>query len=210
MNKHNNPVRGRINALLFRVLQSYMDKKYGPEKAKLFADLPETVVELGPGIGTNLQYYKPLTTLIAIEPNIQMHPGLRRSAQQRKIRLDLRSVAGEKIPLPDSSVSAVISSLVLCTVDKPESVLAEVRRILKPGGKFFFIEHVAAEENSFLRALQRWVHGVWHWFFEGCHVDRNTDKILADAGFAEIRIRKYHMKTVFLPIKPHIFGEATR
>ena len=84
-------------------------------KAKAFADLPPTVVELGAGVGANMRYLPVGARLIAIEPNPYMHARLRRAARRRGVDLEIRSVVGERIDLPDASADAVISSLVLCT-----------------------------------------------------------------------------------------------
>jgi len=153
----NNPVRGRLNAWLLVALDSYMHKKYAAIKSRLLAGVPSVVVELGPGSGANLHYLPAGTRLIAIEPNRQMHDKLRRRAEQCRIDLDLRELAGENLDLASASVDFVFSSLVLCSVDRPEQVLAEVRRVLRPGGRFVCVEHVAAPEGSRIYGLQRCV-----------------------------------------------------
>jgi len=83
-----------------------------------------------------------------------MHEALRRRAKQCGIDLDLRELAGKNLDLPSASVDFVFSSLVLCSVDRPEQVLAEVRRVLRPEGRFVCIEHVAAPEGSHNYGLQ--------------------------------------------------------
>ncbi|MDV6235566.1 class I SAM-dependent methyltransferase [Leptospira ellisii] len=205
-----NPVRGRINAYFFKIMEGYMHRKYGRTKRELFDSLPDVVVELGPGVGPNLRYYKKGTKLIAIEPNPHMHPLLKRNAEYYGIELDLRGSKAELLDLPDSSAQAIVCTLVLCTVNDPLKTISEVKRVLKPGGVFAFIEHVAAEESSALAFLQKRVHRVWHWFFEGCNLNRDTAKILEEAGFRTLALDKYPMNTVFLPIVPHISGKAFR
>ena len=102
-----------------------------PEQA--FAGLPPRVVELGSGVGANLEHLPAGAHLTAIEPNPYMHERLRQAARRASVDLKIRSVVGERIDLPDASVQAVISSPVLCTVSDPAAVLAEIRRILRPG-----------------------------------------------------------------------------
>jgi len=153
----NNPVRVRLNAWLLVALNSYMHKKYAGIKSRLLAGDPSVVVELGPGSGANLHYLPAGTRLIAIEPNRQMHEALRRRAKQCGIDLDLRELAGENLDLASASVDFVFSSLVLCSVDRPEQVLAEVRRVLRPGGRFVCVEHVAAPQGSSIYGLQRMI-----------------------------------------------------
>ena len=124
------PGRGRFNAALFHLIEGYLDWHLRTHKQEVYADLPDTVVEIGSGVGANFRYLRPGTKVIAIEPNPHMHRSLRRAAEQRHIELEIRDVVGERIDLPDSSADAVISSLVLCTVADPSQVVAEVRRVL--------------------------------------------------------------------------------
>ena len=110
------PGRGRFNAVFFRGMDAYIDWHLHKHKTPVFDHLPTTVVELGPGVGANLRYLTPGTRLLAIEPNPYMHSSLRRAAARHKVEVEIRSVVGERIDLPDHSAEAVISSLVLCTV----------------------------------------------------------------------------------------------
>jgi SAM-dependent methyltransferase len=201
------PVRGRGNARIFSLLDRYQHHKFGARKQALFADLPRTVVELGSGTGASLRYLPPGTHLTAIEPNVHMHPALRRHAERRGIDLDIVSASGDATGLADDSVDAVICTLVLCTVADPAATVAEVRRILRPGGRFHFIEHVEARPGP-LRGLQRVTHRPWRYIFEGCELDRDTATTLADAGFDELRIERFRLGGLFVPIWPQISGTA--
>lgn len=177
-------------------------------KAKAFADLPPNVVELGSGVGANLRYLPSGARLTAIEPNPYMHARLRRAARRRGVELEIHSVIGERIDLPDASADTVISSLVLCTVRDPAAVLAEVRRILRPGGRFSFAEHVAAKRRTPTRWLQRITRRPWAWVFEGCSCERDLAGIIASAGFASVDIRPYRIHSPFVPFNTHIAGTA--
>ncbi len=201
---HSNPVRGRINAAFFAALDSYMHWKCGARKRRLFAELPRVVVELGSGAGANFRYLAPGSKLIAIEPNPHMHPYLARNAQRRQIDLEIRGLAGEGLDLPDHSVDAILCSLVLCTVHDPARVLSEVLRVLRPGGRFLCIEHVAAPSSSFIGWLQRLVFRPWRWFFEGCHTHRDTERALRSAGFASVEVETFDLPSMFLPVRPQI------
>jgi ubiquinone/menaquinone biosynthesis C-methylase UbiE len=200
------PIRARLNAWLFRALDGLMHRHYGARKARLFGSLPQTVVELGPGCGANFRYLPPGVRVIAIEPNRHMHPALRASARERRLELELSS----RLEAPDESASAVIATLVLCSVADPEALLREVRRVLQPAGRFICIEHVAANPGSFIGRVQRLCFRPWRWFFEGCHTHRDTARILEDAGFSRIEIERFSVPTLFLPIRPHIAVVATK
>jgi SAM-dependent methyltransferase len=203
-----NPVRGRLNALFFGVLDGYLDHLLRAHKQQIFRDLPPTVVELGAGTGANLRYLPPGTRLVAVEPNPAMHPRLRARAARAGVDLELHTTVGERLDLPDASADMVISSLVLCTVTDPEAVVAEVRRVLRPGGRYAFLEHVAAPERSALRRLQRAVRRPWGWFFEGCSCERDLRTIVEDGGFARTAITGYRLRGPFLPAGPQIAGVA--
>ena len=202
------PVRGRFNSAFFWGLGGYIDWHMRKHKATVFADLPATVVELGSGVGANLRYLQPGSRLIAVEPNPYMHARLRRAARKRGVELEIRSVVGERIDLRDGSVDAVISSLVLCSVSDPGAVLAEVRRILRPGGRFSFAEHVVARSHTPTRWLQRVLRRPWAWVFEGCSCERDLTRVIEAAGFASVNTVAYRMHSPFVSFNPHIAGTA--
>src|SRR6476646_841490 len=203
-----NPARGRFNSMFFAVMGGYINWHLRKHKAKVFADLPTNVVELGSGVGANLRYLPAGSSLTAIEPNPYMHARLQRAARRRGVELQLRSVVGEQIDLPDASVDTVISSLVLCTVGDPAAVLAEIRRILMPGGRFSFVEHVAAKRRT-TRWLQRVLRRPWAWVFEGCSCERDLASVIESAGFASVDIDHYRIHSPLVPFNTHIAGTAS-
>jgi SAM-dependent methyltransferase len=205
-----NPVRGRFNAWFFAALDGYMHRKLGDIKARLLADAPPVVVELGPGAGANLRYLPAGTRLVAIEPNRRMHDGLRRRAEEFRIELDLREDAGEALELPPASVDFVFTSFVLCSASRPDAVVGEVRRVLRPGGRFACIEHVVAPEGSGVRVLQRVVERPWRWVFEGCELCRDTGSILRKAGFARVDLQPMVVPTLFAPIRYQIAARCVK
>ena len=205
-----NPVRGRLNAGFFRLVDRYVHHVLGGRKAALFADLPGTVVELGAGTGANMRYYPAGTRLIAVEPNPPMHGPLRDAASRHGVDLEIRAVGAEDTGLADGSIDAVVSTLVLCTVDDPAAVVAEVRRILRPGGRFLVLEHVAAPDGSPLARLQRGLRSGWRWAFEGCDLRRHTGELLADAGFSDVALERYRAGSVFLPVDEQVAGTLRR
>jgi SAM-dependent methyltransferase len=202
------PARGRFNSAFFWVMGGYINWHMRKRKAKVFADIPPTVVELGAGVGANVRYLPAGARLIAIEPNPYMHTRLRRAARRRGLDLEIRSVVGERIDLPDASAEAVISSLVLCTVRDPVAVVAEIRRILLPGGRFSFAEHVAAKQRTPTRWSQRILRRPWAWVFEGCSCERDLASVIESAGFTSVDIDPYRIRSPFLPFNTHIAGTA--
>lgn len=206
----NNTFLGPINSWMFKVLSGYMDYLFGKSKKALFKNHPETVVEIGSGAGANMRYLKKGTRLIAIEPNIHMHANLKKSAHKYGIRLEIKTLMGEFIDLPDNSCDFVASTLVLCTVQHPAACVDQIKRILKPSGVFVFMEHVKAKENTFLALIQNLIHKPWHWFFEGCNTNRDTEALLELAGFSSLSLEKYNSYSPFIPIISQIRGRAIK
>ncbi|MEU6754034.1 class I SAM-dependent methyltransferase, partial [Spirillospora sp. NPDC046719] len=139
-----NPVRGRLNSAFFALTAGYTDRRLAGHKRRILPRAGGVVAEIGAGNGPNLRYLPPETTVHAIEPNPYFHRRLTRTAAVRGIDLTIHPVPGEAIDLEDASVDAVMCTWVLCSVHDPAQVLREVHRILRPGGRFAFIEHVAA------------------------------------------------------------------
>jgi SAM-dependent methyltransferase len=201
--------RGPFNAAFFGAMGPYIERQLRPHKRHVFAGLPDEVVEIGSGVGANLPYIPTGATLLALEPNRYMHARLRAAADKARVRLVLRENTAERTGMPDRSVDAVISSLVLCTVQDPEAVLAEIRRILRPGGTFCFVEHVVAGHGTATRAAQRMLRRPWSWTFEGCSCERDLEGAVRAAGFASVEVERYRIHTPFLPFNTQIAGVAT-
>jgi ubiquinone/menaquinone biosynthesis C-methylase UbiE len=202
----------RFNAWFFHVFDRYINHIARRHKQAAFADLDaEVVVEIGAGVGANLDYLRSGTRLIAVEPSLQMHDRLRERAADAGVELELLARGAESLPLEDAAYDEVICSLVLCTAADPDRVLAEVRRILRPGGRFRFVEHVAAPRWSPRRWLQRTVRRPWAWLFEGCTLDRDTATRLRAAGFRDVRLeRERFHRSLFVPVNTTIWGVAVR
>jgi len=181
---------------------------YGARKRQLFAGLEGTVVEIGPGTGVNLPYLPDGLRWIGLEPNPHMHAFLREQLAGRDIDVDLRTNPAQDTGLPDACADAIISTLVLCSVPSLDDTLAELRRILKPGGRLLFIEHVAAPPNSWLSTLQRTIQPVWTCLGDGCHPDRDTGTALQRAGFSSVSFERFD--TGLPVVSPHIMGTATK
>lgn len=183
---------------------------YGEWKRGLLGDLRGTVIEIGPGAGVNLPYYDASVQWIGVEPNVHFHPRLKQKTERLGLDATVRGGVAERLPVPDASADAVVSTLVLCSVDDLGAALAEVRRVLKPGGRFVFIEHVAAPDGSFLRRVQRWIKPAWGVLADGCRPDRETDRIIQSAGFADLQIERFDAAMPLPVVRPHVVGTARR
>lgn len=192
----------------FSLVDLRVHRKYGERKAALFKNHPKIVVEIGAGYGANFRYLKQGTRVKVIEPNPGFHQVLRRRAEKFKVHLELYEGRAEDMQLSDNSTEMVIGSLVLCSVDNPPKVLSQVRRILKPKGKFVYLEHVRAHKNSWICKAQKKVKNPWKWLFDGCNVTRDTGRIIQMAGFSSVEQEYFSQFSIFVPIIPHVAGVA--
>jgi ubiquinone/menaquinone biosynthesis C-methylase UbiE len=189
--------------------QGYSDDTLTAQyKHRLFAGLHGDVIEIGPGGGANLVYLKGHDVRwIGIEPNPYMHHYLKAEARRLGLNPDLRTGVAEHIDAPDASADGVICTRVLCSVVDQTASLCEVLRVLKPGGQFVFIEHVAAHGGA-LRTVQNVIAPAWRVIGDGCHPNRETWVALQAAGFRHLDIEHYCMDVAIFG--PHIAGVGVK
>lgn len=203
------PFRQRLFAWGFARFARHADEYMRPYKLRLFGDISGSVLEIGPGTGANLSYLKSLPVAwTGVEPNPFMHPYLKNQAAALGLPADLRQGVAERLPAGDGTIDAVISTLVLCSVTDPAKVLREVLRVLKPGGRFIFIEHVAAARGSGLRRIQGWLRPLWKRMGDGCHPDRELGRSIQEAGFESVSMEAFDAPVPV--VKPHIAGVAVK
>jgi ubiquinone/menaquinone biosynthesis C-methylase UbiE len=143
------------------------------------------VFELGCGGGINHAFYDPaaITSYAGIDPHEGLLDGARAAAREKGWAADLRAGRGEAIPFADASFDSVVCTFTLCSVDDPAQVMAELRRILRPGGQMLFCEHGRAPDVD-VRGWQERIEPVWKRLAGGCHLTRPIASALAGAGFA--------------------------
>ncbi|MBL1141078.1 MAG: class I SAM-dependent methyltransferase [Proteobacteria bacterium] len=207
-NKH--PWIGRFNSWLLAKYEDKIRQETGPMKLKWMKHLQGTVVEIGPGNGINFCYYPAGVKVFAIEPNPSMYGRLRLSAKTAEADIELKENFLEYMNLETSSIDAVVCTMVLCSVTNPEATLKEVLRILKPNGKYIYVEHVAAPKGSMKRKAQNLLFRTWKCLFEGCETNRNTGALLQSAGFSQVDMNRFDSTAMPWLISPNIVGVAIK
>ena len=172
------------------------------------------VLELGPGDGGNLRFYQPDVRLVAVEPRAAARDRTAAAADRLALTAQVRDGRAEELALPDGSVDAVVCSFVLCSVTDPDAVLAEVHRVLRPGGRFLFAEHVAAPRGTWVRRGQNVVAGLTRlsagWHGRGCRPNRETGPAIDRAGFDVVDLHRFDLPGPFGAGIPHIAGAGQR
>jgi ubiquinone/menaquinone biosynthesis C-methylase UbiE len=166
-------------------------------------------IDVGSGTGANLELYPEDVELVMAEPDPHMARQLRDNLAASGREADFVQAGAEDLPFEDSSFDTAVFTLVLCTVPDPRAALAEVARILKPGGKMLFIEHVRSESPGLARWQDR-LEKPWRFVGDGCHCNRDT---VATIAASPLRLESVERGT--LPKAPPItrplaMGSAVR
>jgi len=165
------------------------------------------VLEIGGGTGANLPFYRDDVHLTVVEPNPHMAKRLLRKAARADRQVNVVHEAGEDLSFPDASFDSVVTTLVLCMVDDMERVVGEARRVLRPGGAFYFYEHVASDSPRRRRWEDRF-NPMWRCLTTGCNLNRNIASAITSAGFSRVDLTAFDL-SVGLPLTlPNIVGVA--
>jgi ubiquinone/menaquinone biosynthesis C-methylase UbiE len=165
----------------------------GHRKA-LLAEASGKVLEIGFGTGLNLPHYPAhVRQITVVEPN----PGMKRLAQRRirqsAIAVDQHVLGGERLPFADSAFDCVVSTFTLCSIDAVQQALAEVHRVLRPGGRFLFLEHGLSPEPGVQR-WQRRLNWLEQQLADGCRLDRDIRGLVTAQPFAAVAIDEFYLE----------------
>lgn len=164
------------------------------------------MLEIGAGEGENFGALHPDVSWLGLEPDPPRRAELATRAREWGHAAEPFDAKAEAIPLPDGSVDAVVGTYVLCSVGDLAAALAEVRRVLAPGGRVVFIDHVVAPPRTAKRFVQRVATPLSARFCHGCHWDRDTAQALADAGFVGDDVRPLRVRSrPFGPVPTLLF-----
>jgi ubiquinone/menaquinone biosynthesis C-methylase UbiE len=201
-----------LNEFLFPRILSLVGRIHEPRvrerKQRHLEGLGGRILEIGPGNGINFGYYDRGAELTVVEPNRAMHPTLAEVAARCGLRFAAHGGYAETIELPDASFDTVVSTLVLCSVRDLDRALQQVQRVLVPGGRFIFLEHVGAHEGTRLRKFQSFVKPAWSCLGGGCIPDRDIGAGIERAGFSKLTLERFD--TGLPVVAPHIAGYAVK
>lgn len=197
----------RLHALFLHRFSPRYNRLAGERKRALFAGLRGPVLEIAAGAGANFEFLPHGIEWTGADPNPHGARYCLPAAEHRGIPAQWATSTAERLPFPNQSFAHVISTLALCSVNDPAAALAEVRRVLRPGGSLVFLEHVAAAPQTPTLRRQRLLRPAFRCCFH-CNPVLDTAALLTGAGFASLELERFRLP---IPIVgPHIAGRAIR
>jgi SAM-dependent methyltransferase len=184
----------------------------GARRRDLLSTLSGRVVEIGAGTGANFAYYPAhVEVVVAYEPEPYLRTIAETAAADATVPVQVLDAPAERLPVEDESFDAAVASLVLCSVADPAKAIAELYRVLRPGGRLLFNEHVRSTSPRVARAQMTADRLGWPRVSGGCHLGRDTDGLMRSAGFEIESLDRYSFRIPPLdPPKPHIIGTARK
>ena len=193
----------------FAAMWECTGNRYRSIREEVVGEATGRVLEVGAGTGFNLRYYGDrATSVTATEPNPFMLDRANRRASKSGRYIEFMRARAEELPFDDASFDTVVGTWFLCSVQDPAQALAELSRVLKPGGSFRFVEHVK-RERGFGGLWQSAIAPVWSWLGAGCHPDRETELSIREASFDVKELQRFNANP---PVPPLVFikGVAVR
>jgi SAM-dependent methyltransferase len=184
--------------ILPRIMNVAMGVSYlADERRRCLRGVAGTVLEIGFGSGHNLPFYPVgpagVAKLVAVDPSAVAARLARERIAAAPFPVEHAALAGDTIDAPDASFDAVVCTFTMCTVPDPAAMLRQVARVLRPGGRFFFLEHGRADDAG-VRRWQDRLNGLQKALVGGCHLNRDIAALIRDAGFSVDEIDKHYMQ----------------
>ena len=177
-------------------------KPFMIQRTKIIPFAKGNVLEIGIGSGLNIPLYDTdlVKKIVGVDPSAEMHSLAKERINESPVSVEFISADAAEIPLQDQSIDTIVCTYTLCTVSNPQQVLKEVKRLLKPGGKFLFSEHGNAPDENVVN-FQRKLEPIWKFLADGCHLTRSIPDLLDES---DMRIDK--IETMYLPKTPRFVG----
>lgn len=181
----------------------------GQHRHRLAAPARGEVLEVGAGTGRNFWLYRHARHVVAAEPDPGMRSRAQPAARAAPVPVEVVAARAEQLPFADARFDTVLASCVLCTVADPDAALAEMARVLRPGGRLRFYEHVRATEPRQARWQDR-LERPWRWVGRGCHPNRDTLAAIVRAGLDVVELDSFDFDVMPALVRPHVLGVAER
>ena len=195
-------------ALYDRSLRATEEAGLRSMRRELLAGAGGRVVELGAGTGVNLDLYPDgVEDLVVVEPDPHMAKRLRAKLGQARREAEVVEAPAERLPFGDDSFDTAVATLVLCTIPDPAAALAEAARVLKPGGRLLFLEHVRAEDPGTARWQDR-LEKPWRFLGDGCHCNRDTVATISASCFELGEFERGRLPKAPPIVRPLVRGSA--
>jgi ubiquinone/menaquinone biosynthesis C-methylase UbiE len=177
-------------------------------RREVLAGAKGRTIDIGAGTGLNLALFpSEIRELVLVEPDPHMLKQLRAKVPESDREVSVVQAPAEKLPFEDDSFDTAVFTLVLCTVPDPTAALAEAARLLRPGGKLLFVEHVRSEDPGLARWQDR-LEGPWRFLGDGCHCNRDTVATIEASPFEIEKVEKGELPKAPPLVKPLIRGSA--
>lgn len=202
-------VRDRIFAALYDRVGASWEEKYGAElRRELLVDARGRVLEVGVGTGLSFPHYPAVDELVGVDPSAAMLRRARKRAAAAGREVKLVEAPAEELPFEDAAFDTVVAIAVLCTVDDPDKAIREIRRVLRPGGRFLFNEHVRSPDPGRAHWQDR-LERPWGFIAGGCHPNRRTLAAIEAAGFQVGELEQGELPALPRLVRPYVRGVAS-
>ena len=160
----------------------------------LLSSVAGEILEIGFGTGLNLPHYREhVRNLTIVDPNAGMHWRAQRRIAQSQFPVDRHVASGQQLPFPDARFDCVVSTLTLCSIDAASDALAEIFRVIRPGGRFLFLEHGLSSDPS-IQKWQRRLNWLQRRLGDGCRLDRDMKALISSQPFENVECTEFYME----------------
>jgi len=196
-------------ALYDRAFAATEDAGLREMRSRALSEAQGRTIDIGAGTGANLELYpEAVTDLVLAEPDPHMFKQLRVKVAESGIEAETTDAPAEKLPFPDAGFDTAVFTLVLCTVPNPRAALAEAARILKPGGKLLFLEHVRAKDAGLAHWQDR-LEKPWRFIGDGCHCNRDTVATIEASPLTLEQVEHGKLPKAPPLVRPLVLGSAS-